>query len=92
MTLRFLELAIQNLMPEAVALIALCILAVVVWNISRVVTIRHYLKHHMDNMVVSEIKEKTAYIKMLEEENIKMQDELHSKRITLKIIRNALME
>ena len=45
----------------------------------------------MADMVAAELKEKTEYIRMLEEENMKMQDEIKKSRISLKIIRNALM-
>ncbi|MDA3957336.1 hypothetical protein [Oceanispirochaeta sp.] len=83
---------IYGLMPEAVAIVSICALVVVVWNVSRWITIHHYLKHHMESMVASEMKEKESYIEMMEEENEKMLKELKSSRIKLKIIRNAMID
>lgn len=82
---------IVQLLPEAIALIALCVLMVAVWNVSRWITIKHYLKHHMADMVASELQEKTVYINRLELENLEMDEELKRNRITLKIIRGALV-
>ena len=78
-------------MPEALTLIFLCALMVAVWNVSRWVTIHHYLKHHMADMVASEMKDKTDYIDKLETENLEMDEELKKNRVTLKIIRGALI-
>jgi hypothetical protein len=64
---------------------------VAVWNVSRWITIKHYLKHHMADMVASELKEKTVYIDKLETENLSMDEELRKNKITLKIIRGALI-
>ena len=82
---------LYGLIPESIAIVSLCLFILIVWNISRWITIHHYLKHHMADMVAAELKEKTEYIRMLEEENMKMQDENKRNRIALKIIRNALM-
>lgn len=87
-----IERAIYNLIPEAIAIIALCLLVVAVWNVSRWITIKHYLKHHMADMVASELKDKTAYIERLEVENIEMEEHIRKDRLTLKIIRGALMD
>ena len=83
---------LYGLIPESIAIVSLCFFILIVWNISRWITIHHYLKHHMADMVAAELKEKTEYIRMLEEENFKMMDELKHSRISLKIIRNALIE
>ena len=82
---------IVQLLPETIALIALCLLIVLVWNVSRWITIHHYLKHHMADMVASELKDKTDYIKALEDENEVMTKELKSSRVKLKIISEAMM-
>lgn len=86
-----LQRQIVQLFPEAIAITALCLLVVIVWNVSRWITIHHYLKHHMADMVASELKEKTVYIDRLETENLSMDDELRKNKITLKIIRGALI-
>ena len=83
---------LYGLIPESIALISLCLLILLVWNLSRWITVRHYLKHHMADMVASEIKDKNEYITVLEEENARIELELKRDRITLKIIRNALIE
>ena len=59
---------ILTLAPELIFLIGLCLLMVIVWNIARFVTIRHYLKHHMKDMVAAKMKEQTTYIEMLDAE------------------------
>ena len=82
---------LYGLIPESIAIVSLCLFILLVWNLSRWITVRHYLNHHMADMVAAELKEKTEYIRMLEEENFKMLDELKHSRISLKIIRNALM-
>ena len=82
---------LYGLIPESIALISLCLLIILVWNLSRWITVRHYLNHHMADMVESELKDKTVYIDKLELENLEMDEELKRNRITLKIIRGALM-
>jgi hypothetical protein len=79
------------LIPDALSLILISLVMVLVWNVSRVTTIRHYLKRHMDSMVASEMVEKNNYIKMLETENESMLAELKISRRKLKIVRNAMM-
>jgi len=82
---------LYGLIPESIAIVSLCFFILIVWNISRWITIHHYLKHHMADMVASELKDKTVYINRLELENLEMDEELKRNRITLKIIRGALM-
>jgi len=82
---------LYGLIPESIAIVSLCFFILIVWNISRWITIKHYLKHHMADMVESELKDKTVYIDKLELENLEMDEELKRNRITLKIIRGALM-
>ncbi len=86
-----IERAIYNLIPEAIALIALCVLIVAVWNVSRWITIKHYLKHHMADLVACELKDKIAYIDKLETENLEMDEGWKRDKLKLKIIRGALM-
>ena len=82
---------ILRFVPDAIAIVSITALMVAVWCTSRVITINHYTKHHMDAMVSQEIKEKERYVDMLEDENGKMLSELKRLRITMKIMRNALI-
>ena len=82
---------IVRIIPEVIVVMTSVTLVVFVWSVARAITIRHYLKHHMDVLVSQDIKEKERYIEMLEDENGKMLSELKRLRITMKIMRNALI-
>ena len=45
---------LRDLIPQAVAIVAVCGLMLITWCASRTVTIHHYLKHHMGRMVSEE--------------------------------------